>query len=255
MKVFNDYARYYDLLYRDKDYVSETSFILTLVREHCLGASDILDLGCGTGAHAHHLAESGVCIHGVDRSTEMLEEAAIRHRGLPPQIASRLSFSQGDAREVRLGKVFDVVISLFHVMSYQIRNEDVLDTFATAKAHLRPGGIFIFDCWYGPGVLTDLPVTRVKRIGDDAISVTRIAEPTIRPKENVVDVNYTIFVRDKVSGATEELKELHQMRYFFPPEIQMFADNSAFKVIAQREWMKQTEPSMNTWNACFVALA
>jgi len=68
-------------------------------------------------------------------------------------------------------------------------------------------------------------------------------------------VNYTIFVRDKASGATEEVKELHRMRYFFSPEIQMFAAHSGFKIIAAREWMKQTEPGMNTWNACFAARA
>lgn len=255
MKVFDHYARYYNLLYRDKDYTSEALFILALIREYCVGARDILDLGCGTGAHAQHLAESGVCIHGVDRSTMMLEDAAIRHRGLPSEVASRLTFSLGDARKVRLGKTFDAVVSLFHVMSYQILDEDILDVFATAKAHLKAGGVFIFDCWYGPGVLTDRPVTRVRRVGDDAISVTRIAEPTTRASENVVDVNYTIFVRDKTSGVTEELQELHQMRYFFSPEMQIFAVNSGFKIIAAREWMKQTEPGMNTWNACFVARA
>ncbi len=255
MSVFNQYARYYDLLYRDKDYASEALFVLTLIREHCFGARHILELGCGTGVHAQHLAESGACVHGVDRSTLMLEDAWVRHRSLPSEVAGRLVFSLGDAREVRLGKTFDAVISLFHVMSYQILNEEIVDVFATAKAHLKSGGVFIFDCWYGPGVLTDRPVTRVKRVGDDSISVTRIAEPTTRASENVVDVNYTIFVRDKASGATEELKELHRMRYFFSPEIQMFADHSGFKIIAVREWMKQTEPSMNSWNACFVARA
>ena len=177
MSVFNQYARYYDLLYRDKDYASEALFVLTLIREHCFGARHILELGCGTGVHAQHLAESGACVHGVDRSTLMLEDAWNRHRGLPSKLATRLAFSLGDAREVRLGNTFDAVISLFHVMSYQVLDEDILDIFATTKAHLKSGGVFIFDCWYGPGVLTDRPVTRVKRQRTNFLRETDSAQP------------------------------------------------------------------------------
>ena len=36
------------------------------------------------------------------------------------------------------------MISLFHVMSYQTTNADLLAVFATAAAHLRPGGLFLF---------------------------------------------------------------------------------------------------------------
>ena len=42
-------------------------------------------------------------------------------------------------------KKYDVVISLFHVMSYQNNNEKILKAFSTAKKHLKANGIFIFD--------------------------------------------------------------------------------------------------------------
>ena len=32
MATFADYARYYNLLYRDKDYAGETTFVLGIVR-------------------------------------------------------------------------------------------------------------------------------------------------------------------------------------------------------------------------------
>ena len=253
MNVFSSYARYYDLLYRDKDYASEASFVLGLIRRYCPDASRLLDLGCGTGAHAQHLAESGACVHGVDRSASMLDCAGIRHRTLRAEVADKLVFSQGDVRRVRLGTTFDSVISLFHVLSYQTRNDDVLGAFATAKAHLKPGGIFLFDCWYGPGVLTDRPTVRVKRLRDELINVIRIAEPTINSEDNVVDVNYTILVEDRAKGATEKLEELHRMRYFFLPELEMFAVRSDLRIIDAYAWMREDKPDMNTWNACFVA--
>jgi hypothetical protein len=56
------------------------------------------------------------------------------------------------------------VFSLFHVMSYQTSNKDLQDAFETAKINLKPGEIFIFDCWYGSSVLTDRPVGRVNAL-------------------------------------------------------------------------------------------
>ena len=43
------------------------------------------------------------------------------------------------------------MISLFHVMSYQTDNNDILSAFQSARNALNIGGIFIFDVWYGPG--------------------------------------------------------------------------------------------------------
>lgn len=253
MSVFGGYAHYYDLLYRDKDYGAEAAFVLALIRKHSPDARCILDLGCGTGAHAQYLAESGVTVHGVDRSASMLERARVRQQGLPSEIAGKLFFSQGDVREVRLGRTFDGVVSLFHVLSYQTRNDDIRDTFATAREHLEPGGVFVFDCWYGPAVLAGGPAVRVKRLAGDGICVTRIAEPEVCANDNIVDVRYTILVQDRVNGEVEELKELHRMRYLFFPEIEMFATLAGLKIVWACEWMKDNEPGLGTWNVCFVA--
>ena len=71
--------------------------------------------------------------------------------------AGGLTFTTGDIRDIRLNQRFDVVIALFHVISYQTTNDDVTAAFQTARQHLNPGGIFIFDVWYGPAVLTERP--------------------------------------------------------------------------------------------------
>ncbi|AFY36213.1 class I SAM-dependent methyltransferase [Calothrix sp. PCC 7507] len=252
MSVFGNYARYYDLLYRDKDYVGEAQFIHQLIQTHAPNAQNILELGCGTGNHAVLLAKEGYKIHGVDFSQEMLDKAESRLSQLPPDLTSRLNFSQGDIRQVRLNQTFDVVISLFHVISYQTTNEDLLAAFATVKEHLKPGGIFIFDVWYGPAVLTERPTVRVKRLEDEEILVTRIAEPVMHPNENLVDVNYQVFIKNKASGVVEDLQETHQMRYLFKPEIEFLCDTFQLLPIESYEWMTKQKASLETWSVCFV---
>jgi SAM-dependent methyltransferase len=253
MEVFGNYARYYDLLYRDKDYVGEAQFIHRLIQTHAPEVKNILELGCGTGNHAVLLAKEGYKIHGVDFSVEMLLKANSRLSQLPPDLASRLSFSKGDIRQIDLNQTFDAVISLFHVISYQTTNEDLLASFATVKEHLKPGGIFIFDVWYGPAVLTERPTVRVKRLEDEKIQVTRIAESVMHPNKNLVEVNYQVFIRDKSNDAVEELQEIHRMRYLFKPELDLFLNESGLKIVDCGEWMTSNEPGFNTWGAFFIA--
>ena len=244
MSVFAAYSKYYDLLYRDKDYPGEARYIHELVTKHRPGARTVLDLGCGTGRHAQLLAERDYQLTGVDLSEEMLKVA--RESG--PQ----LSFVQGDVRSVRLGKTFDVVLSLFHVMSYQTTNADLRAALSTVREHLAPGGLFVFDCWYGPAVLSSRPETRVKRLEDASIQVTRLAEPVLHPNDNLVDVNYHVLIRDKQSGAVEELRETHKMRYLFAPEVLLLLDGAGLRLTQLSEFMSDREPGFETWNAVFI---
>ncbi|MGA2463631.1 MAG: class I SAM-dependent methyltransferase [Thermodesulfobacteriota bacterium] len=157
--VFADYARYYDLLYRDKDYAAEAEYVADLIRKFHPSARSILELGSGTGIHATLLAEKGYEVTGIDLSLDMVNIARSNVEATPQPSTLNLQpiFLEGDIRDIRLNKRFDAVIALFHVISYQTTNEDVTAAFETARQHLNSGGIFIFDIWYGPAVLTERP--------------------------------------------------------------------------------------------------
>lgn len=247
-QVFDAYARYYDLLYFDKDYVGEAEYVGSHIRNQAPRAKRLLELGCGTGVHAEHLARMGYIVHGVDISEAMLARAEARKASLPLDVAARLSFSPGDARTVRTGETYDAVISLFHVMSYQITNNDIQAAYETASIHLQPGGLFLFDFWYGPAVLTQRPEVRVKRLEDEKIKVTRIAEPVMCVNENVVDVNYTVFIEMKDSMKVERVNETHRMRYLFLPEIEQNR-RPDFKSEGYFAWMKSEHPGLGDWSA------
>lgn len=256
MSVFgNTYARYYALLYRDKDYAAEADYIDCLVRRHAPGATCLLELGCGGGRHAALLAEKGYALTGVDRSAEMLAAAQARRAALPSEVAARLQFAQGDITTLALTQRFDCVLSLFHVISYLPSNAELADAFAVARRHLNAGGIFVFDVWHGPAVLAQRPETRIKRMADDEIAVTRLAEPVLHPNECLVDVNYQVFVRHLASEAVEEIRETHRMRYLFPNEIAMLASGAGFAIAHTAEWLSDATPGEHTWGVCYVLRA
>ena len=245
-KVFDKYAQYYDLLYQDKDYSGEVNYIDGLIKRHSPGAKTLLDLGCGTGKHDHFLSLAGYNVSGVDLSPEMIDLAKTKYS------SSGCSFYTGDVRDVDLKQQFDIVISLFHVISYQTNNEDVVQMLQTAKKHLKPNGLFIFDFWYGPGVLTERPVKRTKLLENDSLVVSRLAEPIMYANRNVVDVNYAVTVTDKTSKENHTLHEKHPMRYFFMPELLHFLQSNKLKYLHDEEWITGKDMSFNTWNGVII---
>lgn len=244
MKVFSDYARYYDLLYRDKNYQAEAGFVRDQLARSPRPPRTVLELGCGTGRHAVELARLGLEPAGIDLSENMVAQAQAHAgcAGFPT-----LQFACGDVRQWRGGSKWDAVISLFHVMSYQTSNADLLAAVQTAGAHLDSGGLFFFDFWYGPAVLTDPPATRVKRMSDGVIDVVRVAEPVVDTGRNQVTVHYEVLVTDRQSGQATRLTESHQLRYLFLPELEFLLDAGGFDLTASGAWMSADPLSAHSW--------
>ena len=240
---FDAYSSYYDLLYRDKDYESEVDYIDRLLQNHGVSGVDILEFGSGTGIHGRLLAERGYHVQGIELSTEMVAHA-VQTTGFACQ--------QGDICNVRLGRTFDAVLSLFHVISYQVSNQCVKAAFSSASEHLLSGGLFIFDVWYSPAVQAQRPSIRLKRLEGDKVRVTRIAEPKTYLNENRVDVNYSIFAEDFETGGLQTIYECHPMRHFSIPELDLLADYAGFERLAVEEFFTGYVPSETSWGLCVV---
>lgn len=256
MSTFGRYSTYYDAFYDDKDYEGEARFVHRILRMHTLRIESILDLGCGTGAHARHFVDLGCRVHGVDVSSQMVDRARAHVDAIAPVSgAESPAFSVADIRFFRTEHQFDAVTALFHVMSYQNTYEDLYAVFRTAKTHLRPGGIFLFDFWYGPAVLHDLPVPRTKRWENETVQVIRLAEPVLHTERNVVDVRYTIWEKEAGRGMLEEIRETHHMRYWFLPELAFFLTEAGFDIRETGEWMTAAVPSLTSWSVYLAAAA
>ena len=243
MSVFGTYARYYDLLYQEKDYPGEAHYVNSLIRHFAPSALSLLDIGCGTGRHAELLSELGFHVSGLDRSEDMVTCA--RRRGLD------IDFYHGDLCNIQFREKFDVVSALFHVISYLTTDDELQSAFNNVHAHLNPEGLFVFDCWHGPAVLHQRPEVRINRLEEGEDRVVRIAEPDLMLDKNRVDVNYQIFMRE--SGCWNEFRETHSMRYLFQPEIAELLSRNGMHLLHTEEWMTSGEPSQNTWSVVYIA--
>jgi SAM-dependent methyltransferase len=256
MTTFDLYAAYYDLLYRDKPYAGEVDYIASIAPGCIADGTRILELGCGTGGHAFELARRGCRVHGIDISDSMVANARSRLVELPESERARLSFERADMRDYHAASSkFDLVLSLFHVMSYAVSNADQQAAYACARRHLTPGGIFVFDFWYGPAVLTDRPRNASKNVADDAISVARKTVPVMLVNENCVDVCFEVTVTALADAQVQTFSERHRMRYLFLPEIRQSLDAANFDLISAQTWMTRQPLDDRSWYGCAVARA
>ena len=241
--VFNSYSRYYDLLYKDKDYMGETAYVQSLLTRYGVHKGDLLEFGSGTGKHGCLLASQGHTVHGIELSADMIARA---------ERSADFTCQVGDITRVATGRHYDAVLSLFHVMSYLTQNEQLQAVFANAAVHLNTGGLFIFDFWYSPAVYAQKPSIRIKRMADEQVEITRISEPNVHPNENRVDVNYTILECNKTSGHVQTIQEQHPMRHFSLPEIDLLSAMAGFKRLVAEEFLTGQSPSEATWGVCVV---
>lgn len=245
---FKDYASYYNLLYKDKNYKEEVEYINRLIKQFNPSAKTLIDLGCGTGKHIFEFEKLGFESTGVDLSSQMISIA----NETKPSEKSISEFYQGDIRNYRNENKFDAVVSLFHVMSYQTTNNDLENAFSTAKKLMSEKGIFIFDCWYGPGVLSDLPSARMKVFEDDILRVERKADASIDYNANIVEVVFDVSIENKIDKKNTQIIEIHPMRYIFKTEVDFLANKYEMELAETFKWNTNEAPSEKSWYVVFV---
>lgn len=248
MSNFLKYSAYYDLLYADKDYEAEARYVAETLRRADPAVRSVLELGSGTGRHGRLLAEMGFDVHGIERSAEMVAAGAAMKASGDGSFACEV----GDLRGLDLGRRFDAVISLFHVISYQTGNEDLKSAFRAAAAHLKPDGLFLFDVWHGPAVLMQQPTARTKEVDDERRRVRRHARSELDTNASTVKVIYDMDCEDVQTGKRVSFGEEHLMRYLFPTEIEFLAHDAGFATVASEEFLTRKPPSPDTWGVAYL---
>jgi SAM-dependent methyltransferase len=218
-----EYASIYDEIYSAKDYSSESAAIVEVCLQHgvALGAQ-ILDVGCGTGRHALLLSQAGYEVTGTDISEAMLDVARSRS-------ASGFDVLSMDEMQAKVG-CFDLVYSLFDVLSYQTSVDQAVDFLARLSSWAKPEGIVVVDAWHLPGLILDPP--QIRRQTFDLAGgrqMTRISTPTIDWLNSLTQVKYEIELRSPLES--RKFTEEHLMRAFTSLELCLIAERAGLDVI------------------------
>jgi len=237
------YSRAYDLLNSGKPYSREVEFLNDLFQKFGNTGSlpsSALDLGCGSGKHLSEFPSS-TRKFGVDQSNGMLAEAT--SLGL-----QNFDCVNGNICTIRLGETFDVVYSLFHVISYQTTDLDLINFFSTIREHLKVEGIGVVDFWHRAPWDIDPPLTRVTRKSDENTEVVRISTPKFDLMTGRVEINMDLFVKESSKADFAHLVEHHVMRAYTLLELSQAARLAGLSVLATGKWMEaDTALSATDW--------
>ncbi|WP_030322373.1 class I SAM-dependent methyltransferase [Streptomyces sp. NRRL B-3229] len=150
-------------------------------------ASDVLDLGCGTGSLSLLAAEQGHRVTGVDLSPAMVERARAKLAGRDA------AFLVGDAVQPPVGEQrFDVVL-VRHVLWALPDPGRVLRRW---WGLLRPGGrlVLVEGVWGAFGISAEVVSALAEPLGG-RVRVERLSEDSLLWGKDVDDERYAVVVR------------------------------------------------------------
>lgn len=116
----------------------DVAAVLSVVQPH--PGSQVLDLGCGPGAHAIEFARRGHRVTGVDTSPRLLDRARSAARLADVEV----EWVEADMRDFRRASSFDLVCNLYTSFGYfdDRANRRVLENVC---ASLAPQGALVLD--------------------------------------------------------------------------------------------------------------
>jgi len=245
--VFEKYGLLYDHFYEKKDYASEVSYVLEILKKHSqIEINNLLDIGCGSGGHIVEFIKLGYNVDGVDPSKNMLQLAE-------KKVSEKSKFYLATADSFKINQQYDAIVSLFHVVGYINTNDEFLICLKNVYDHLKNGGVFMFDFWYGPAVIESKPGNRELKIEKEGIIINRKSESVLNPNKNLVNLSMNVKCKEG-DNEEESFQETHSIRYYFLPEIEFMMKQVGFKNIKFYDWMDTNNPPhIKSWYGCVIA--
>ncbi len=127
------YAQLYDAVV--PGWPGEIEFYRALAAEARAQGMPVLEVACGTGRVALHLAQEGTRVVGFDLSAPMLAQARAKSAGL-----ANVRLTQADMRAFDLGEAFGLAIIPGHSFQFMLTPEDQVACLECIARHLAPGG-------------------------------------------------------------------------------------------------------------------
>jgi SAM-dependent methyltransferase len=203
--VFSRSAQLYDAIYSFKDYAAEARSLHELVQRRNPGASTLLDVACGTGAHLAELRRWYRCV-GVDLDPELL--AVARER------LDDVELVEADMRDFDLGRRFGAVTCMFSSIGYVDGVGELDGAIAAMARHLEPGGVLVVEPWLSPDRI-QLPHIGAVFVDEPELKIARINAVEVEGNRSILELQYLVGRLDGVEHFTER----HELTLFEDEEM------------------------------------
>ena len=217
----NNFNKYYDLIFFNKNYKKEVSYILKKTRK--IKVKKILDAGCGTGTHSDLIYKSKKTkIFGLDKNRYLINIAKKKNPNIYFRNVSLKSIKE---------KNFDLVLSMFNVVNYFKDLKNLIFFFREIKNKTSKNSLFIFDAWNGSFNFKSKVVKEKRIIKNKDFILTNHIKSIKTPSSNKVSLNYKIII-DFIKKS-KKINIKHQLIQFLwtPNEIKKALILAGFKSV------------------------
>ena len=244
MVQFNKkYSALYNSFYKNKNYLKKFNNLKKNIPA-TNKINNILDIGCGTGSFTKLFLNYKSCkILGIDMSSSMIKIARKNVKN------NRINFKLKNLHLLKDNKKYDLIFSLFHVLSYQTQKKTINNFFRVINSIMKKNSIFVFDFWNKSGVLKLKPSKRIKIFKKGKFLIKREASPIWLKSKNIVEVKYKIIVNN--NNKIQIFYENHKMRYFSIPEIMKILKKYKFKILKNYDHVNN-KTNKYSWGRTFI---
>ncbi len=187
----------------------------------------MLDLACGTGRMAIHMALKGYQVTGVDIMPEMIAKAKQKTADREASVEYVVS----DARDFHLNKQFPLVFMLMNAFQFLLEREDHEGMLAGVREHLQPDGYFLFETRNpNPRMLFEVRHPEGERYTTaDGGQVTITDQAYYDPMTQIQ--HYTVDYQFHYADGRHEARTQHtSLRYVFPQEMESLLHYNGFRI-------------------------
>ncbi len=256
MEVYNNYGRWYDLIYSWKDYSGEVGMLAEYFKAHGDGrVKRILDLGCGTGGHTALLAKRGYELVGLDGSPTMLAKAKEKMH----KYWNRADFILSDFNDlcIRGREDFDAALVLFNAFGYIRDTRKTLQFLSTVNRTLRHGGLLIIDTWNIVEIARKETATETMEFEREGYSGKQVANRTFDIVTGMYEGKFELFIyegKGDKKRMVDRFSEEHKLRCYSIPELSHYLEESGFSIAGVYEDYTFEAPRADTRELTFVAV-
>lgn len=201
---------------------------INFYRQMLEGYGTLLDVGCGTGQITRHLTIGRERTLGVDNSRGMLDKA---RSSPPPEGSGELVYLEAAMPHLNLGERFDACVSTFNTFQHLLTWQDALAFLRSVRAHLRPGGIFVFDI-FNPcfDFLEERRGPVFKKVFPCRASGVRIELSELTAYDRATQINHIEYIYKREGEGEAIMTHRFTMRQYFPQELALLLHQGGFEV-------------------------